>query len=176
MILGTVFLIIQLGFVVYLLYYIITFISGAPFVPSSKKATEEMIRMANIKKGMKIYDLGSGDGRLLLKAANMGATAIGYELNPILVLYTMITVFLSPYKRNITVRWQSLWKAQIRDADVVFVYLLPISLNRLRLKLLTEMKPGTRVVSNSFIFNNWPPTIKDSENHIFVFLVPKRVQ
>jgi len=176
MILSILFLIAQLGFVVYLLYYIITFISGAPFVPSTKRATEAMIAMANIKKGMKIYDLGSGDGRVLFLAAKEGAIGIGYELNPILVLYTMIRSFFSPHRNQITIRWKSLWNANLKDADVVFVYLLPISLDKLQKKLLTELKPGTRIVSNSFIFKNWPIEKQDKVNHIFVFSIPKRVQ
>jgi hypothetical protein len=174
--LSVLFLIIQLGFVVYLIYYIITFISGAPFVPSTKKATSAMIAMADIKKGMNVYDLGSGDGRVLFLAAKEGATAVGYELNPILVLYTIIRSFFSQYRKQITVRWKSLWNAKMNDADVVFVYLLPISLNRLQQKLLRELKPGTRVISNSFIFKKWPIAKQDTKNHIFVFLVPKRVK
>jgi SAM-dependent methyltransferase len=176
MILSILFLFVQLGFVIYLLYYIITFISGAPFVPSTKRATEAMIAMANIKKGEKIYDLGSGDGRVLFLAVKKGAIGIGYELNPILVLYTKIRAFFSPDKKHITVRWKSLWKADIHNADVVFVYLLPLSLNLLQQKLLTELKPGTRIISNSFIFKNWPIEKQDKANHIFVFLIPKRVQ
>jgi SAM-dependent methyltransferase len=174
--LPVLFLIIQLGFVIYLSYYIITFISGAPFVPSTKGAAAAMLRMTDIQKGMKIYDLGSGDGRLLFLAAKNGARAVGYELNPILVFITTIRIIFSPYRASVTVYWKSLWNADIRDADVVFVYLLPIRLDRLQQKLLAELKPGTLVVSNSFIFKNWPVTAQDSQAHVYVFTVPKARQ
>jgi len=173
---SVLFLIIQLLFVIYLFYYIITFVSAAPFVPSSKEASRAMIRMAQIQKGKNVYDLGSGDGRLLFLAAEKGAHTVGYELNFILILVTLVKKFFSPYKQRIDIRWQSLWKADIRDADIVFVYLLPMSLDKLQKKLTTECRPGTVIVSNSFIFKNWPIVRQDKTHHIFVFRVGKRVQ
>jgi SAM-dependent methyltransferase len=176
MVLSLLFLLIQLGFVIYLLYYIIAFISAAPFVPSTKRATHTMVRMAGIKKGMNVYDLGSGDGRVLFEAAKIGANAIGYELNPILVLITAFRMIFSPHRTSIHIHWKSLWNADIHSADVVFIYLIPMHLDKLKKKLLTELKPGTRVVSNSFIFENWPITAKNTTEHVYVFTVPQRYQ
>jgi len=174
--LSIIFLLIQLGFVLYLLYYLITFLSAAPFVPTTRKAAEAMVTIADIKKGMKVYDLGSGDGRLLFLAASRGAKAVGYELNPILVAWTLVKKLFFRYRNQVTVIWKNLWDADIHDADCVFVYLLPMSINKLQKKLLGELRPGTRVVSNSFIFQNWTITKQDTTNHIFVFTVPKRVK
>jgi hypothetical protein len=167
------FILIQLCFVVYLLFYIIAFVSSAPFVPSTHRAADSMIALARIIKGKKIYDLGSGDGRLLFLAAQKGANAVGYELNPILVILTIIKRLFSQTPGSVMVRWQSLWKADIHNAEVVFVYLMPTSMDKLQQKLLSELRPGTTVISNSFIFKTWPVVDKDSQNHVFVFRVPK---
>ncbi len=157
------FLAIQFLFVIYLFYMCVAFISGAPFVPTKRAAAASMIRLAGIKKGMKIYDLGSGNGKLLLLAAERGARAVGYEINPLLVLLSNL--------RGARTRWKNFWKADISDADVVFVYLLPTHMEKLKQKLKKEVKKGTIIVSNSFIFPGWKILRQDSINHIYVFRV-----
>jgi SAM-dependent methyltransferase len=166
-----VFLIVQLGFVIYLLYFIIGFLAGGPFVPSSKAATRAMITMAQIKPGMTVYDLGSGDGRLLFLAASRGAKAVGYELNPILAYFTKLRALFSPYRKNITVYCSNFWNADISDADILFVYLLPWHMERLAAKLKKEGKKNSRIVSNSFIFPHWKTIHRDRDNHVFVFRI-----
>jgi SAM-dependent methyltransferase len=125
-----------------------------------------MLSLAQIKKGDMVYDLGSGDGRLLFLAADMGANTTGYELNPILAFYTKL---LSFKRKNITVYCKNFWTADIHDADVIFVYLLPWHMERLAQKLKRETKKGTRIVSNSFIFPHWKIIREDRANHIYVF-------
>jgi SAM-dependent methyltransferase len=165
------FLIAQLGFAIYLIYFIITFISGAPFVPSTNTAARAMIDLADLKKGMIVYDLGSGDGRLVALAVQKGARAIGLEINPILVLYSKFRSFLSPARNLATIRMQSFWKTNLKDADVVFVYLLPLHMNRLEKVLKKQLKPGALIVSNSFVFPHWKTLRQDTKNHVYVFQV-----
>ena len=160
---ATIFLVRQFLFVVFLAYMCVAFISGAPFVPTKTGAAEAMIRLANIKKGTKVYDLGSGDGKLVRLASSRGARAIGYEINPLLVLWSNLW--------GAHTRWKNFWKANISDADVIFVYLLPNRMERLAVKLKRECKKGTLVVSNSFIFPDWKIIRKDRDNHIYVFRV-----
>ena len=160
------FLLIQLGFVIYLLYMCIAFISGAPFVPTNPASAHAMIRLANMKAGMRVYDLGSGDGKLLLLAARQGARAIGYEINPLLVLFSNLKTL------GIAVTyWKNFWNADISDADVICVYLLPTRMEKLETKLKKECKKGTLIVSNSFIFPHWKILRQDAANHIYVFRV-----
>jgi SAM-dependent methyltransferase len=166
-----IFLILQLGFVIYLLYFIIAFLIGAPFVPSSNKTAASMIFLARIKPGMKVYDLGSGDGRLLFLAAKKGAKAVGYELNPILAYYTSLRAVFSSCRKNITVHCKNFWNADIADADVIFVYLLPWYMEKLAEKLRKQTKKGTLIVSNSFIFPHWKPIREDRANHVYVFCI-----
>ncbi|MCX6792169.1 MAG: hypothetical protein NT149_03985 [Candidatus Gottesmanbacteria bacterium] len=139
------------------------FITGAPFVPTKNAAAEAMIRLAGITKGDMVYDLGSGDGKLLLLAAKKGARAIGYEINPLLVLLSNL--------RGARTRWKNFWNADIHDADVIFIYLLPWKMERLASKLKTECKKGTVIVSNSFIFPGWKIIRQDVAHHVYVFRV-----
>lgn len=164
-----IFLVFQLGFAVLLFYMCLSFVIGAPFVPSTKSVANEMVTLAHIKPGDTIYDLGSGDGRILFLAAALGANAWGYEINPYLVLYTNIRRMFSPHRQQVLVRWKNFWGADIRDADVVFVYLIPWHMKRLEKQLSVMLKPGSLVVSNSFIFPNWKIIRKDSDHHVYVF-------
>ncbi|MBI3385495.1 hypothetical protein HY031_00215 [Candidatus Gottesmanbacteria bacterium] len=161
----------QILFVIFFFFLVLAFVTGGPFVPSSRAATSTMVKLARVRKGMRVYDLGSGDGRLILRAAQEGAHATGFEINPILVLYANMRSFFSPYRAIARTRWQSLWRANLSDADVVFVYLLPWNMNKLAVKLRSECKPGTLVVSNSFIFPKWNIVRQDKANHVYAFVI-----
>ncbi|MBI5449718.1 hypothetical protein HY948_05410 [Candidatus Gottesmanbacteria bacterium] len=167
--LSLVFLLIHLTFALFVFFLTIAFVTGAPFVPSVNATARIMIDLARIKKGMNIYDLGSGDGRLLLLAAQKGATSVGLEINPFLVLFSKLRTIFFPYRNQITTRWQNFWNADLSDADIVFVYLLPWRMERLAEKLKKELKPGSIIVSNSFIFPNWKILRQDESRHIYVF-------
>ena len=131
-----------------------------------------MIHAAHIKPGMTVYDLGAGDGRILFKAAQKGAHAVGIEINPYLVWYTRLRVFFSPYRGNITVIWGNLWQTDTSPADVVFVYLIPWRMKGLAGKLKSELNNTALVVSNSFIFPNWSSVKEDKKHHIYTFRIP----
>jgi len=167
--LSLIFLIFQILFAVFFLYLCLAFITGAPFVPSTNPVSKSMVQRAGIKKGMKIYDLGSGNGKLLMLAAKYGATAIGYEINPFLVITSNLRSMFSPYRRNIHTYWKNFWKADIHDADVVFVYLLPWKMDVLEKKLVHDCRRGCIIISNSFIFPNLNLIKKDETNHVFTF-------
>jgi len=167
-------LIIQILFAVFFIYLCLAFITGAPFVPSAHNTADAMIRLAEIKPGENIIDLGSGDGRLVRLAAKKGANATGLEINPFLVIYS--TLFSSLFRYSGSVRFISsnFWTSPLNGADVVFVYLLPWKMKRLEDKLLHELAPGARVVSNSFIFPHLPLIRSDKQTHVFVFKIPKK--
>lgn len=169
MILPYTFLLIQLCFAVLILFLTVAFLTGAPFVPSTKPTSGAMIELARIKPGMTIYDLGSGDGRLLFLAAQKGATAIGLEINPFLVAYTWLRKTFSPYRNTIRVKWQNFWQVNLSDADVVFVYLLPWKMTALAKKLAKELKSDSIIVSNSFVFPKKKILRQNSALHVYVF-------
>lgn len=165
------FLILQLFFAGFFLFLCLAFVTGGPFVPSSKRSVETMIRLAKLRPGQTIIDAGSGDGRVLFEAAKQGANSVGLEINPYLVLYTRLRAFFGPYRGLVTVLWQNLWRSDLRSADVVFVYLIPWKMDVLAEKLKRELKPGSLVISNSFIFPGWKIVCKDSDHHIYMFRV-----
>lgn len=167
-----IFLVIQVGFAVFIFYLGLAFVTGAPYVPSTNPATEKMIEFAHIRKGTKAYDLGSGNGKLLLRAVKHGAVAVGFEINPFLVLWTSFIALLSPYRSRIKILWRNFWHADISDADVVFVYLLPWRMDKLQQKLKTQLKPGALVISNSFIFRGWKILRHDDTTHVYLFRIP----
>lgn len=171
MILQYLFFFLHLTFAALVLFLLISFLTGAPFVPSKKSAAAAMINLARLKPGMKVADLGSGDGRILFGAAQKGAQAIGFEINPFLVIFTWLKAQLTPYRQLIHVHWQNLWTADVRNVDVVFVYLLPWRMEKLKRKLEKELKSGSLVISNSFIFPGWPILRQDKTHHIFVFKI-----
>lgn len=163
------FLVLNLAFALLLFFFCVAFITGAPYVPSSRQASRKMIELAHIKRGDRIYDLGSGDGKLLFLAAQQGAVATGYEINPYLVLFTKIRTYFSPYRKNIHVHWKNFWHADIGDADAVFVYLIAWKMERLETLLRQRLKPGTRVISNSFIFPHLDQVGNDAVSHVYAF-------
>jgi SAM-dependent methyltransferase len=165
-------LILQLALAGFFLFLCLSFVTGGPFVPSSKRAVEAMIRLAKLKAGQRVIDVGSGDGRVLFAAAQAGAQAVGIEINPYLVLWTRLRAFLGPYRGRVRVLWRNLWKADLRGADVVFVYLIPWRMEDLAEKLEDELQPGALVISNSFIFPEWKILQLDTEHHIYVFQMP----
>ena len=172
MIVSWIFLIFQLLFALFFIFLVLSFYTGAPYVPSKLKSAKRMIELAHITKGTRVIDLGSGDGRLLFLATTHGAIATGYEISPFLVLLTNIkALFLL---QNAHAIWKNFWRADISKADVILLYLIPWKMKQLEDKILKETKPGTRIISNSFIFPHIPCTTKDEDNHIFLFTVSKK--
>jgi len=138
---------------------------GVPFMPTHKKQALQMIEWANIQKGMKVIDLGSGAGRLLFLSAQKGANAIGYELNPFLVLWTKLMIFLKGNK-NIKVFYKSIYDADISDADIILMFLFPPHMKKMTEKL-KEAKPGTKILSYAFSLPGW--TAIKHEDGIFIY-------
>ena len=166
----------QLFLAFYVTYLAVAFVTGGPFVPSSMKAARAMVSVAKIKPDDRVYDFGSGDGRLLMLAAEKGAIAVGFEINPFLVAYTNIRAFFSPYRGRVCAYWKNFWRAKVTDADVVFVYLLPWKMDKLQKLLETQLHTGAIIVSNSFIFRSWRVTQHDTDAHVYVFQIPSYKQ
>ena len=127
-----------------------------------------MMELAELKPGMKVVDLGSGAGRLLFLAAEHGAVAVGYELNPLLFWWTKIRSILKKLP-SVTVRCQSLYQADLHDVDVVFAFLFPKLMANLNDKLFSELRPGSKIVSYTFSIPGRTPLIK--KDGIFVYQV-----
>jgi len=133
-------------------FFIATF--TAPFVPVSKKVARKMLAAADLRSGENHIELGSGDGRVLLLAARMGANSTGYELQWPLVLLTKIKAFF--LRRKIHVHLKNFFKADLSAADVITMYLIPSTMGKVAKKLeSSSLKSGTRIVSYAFKFPDW---------------------
>lgn len=118
-----------------------------PFIPTPMKAVRAMLEFAGVKRGETVYDLGCGDGRLLLEAERKGAIAIGYELS---IPTLLLAKFRCLGRRNIHVRYGDFWKKDLSDADVIFCYLLLDKMALFEKTVWPTLKPGCRVVSHMF--------------------------
>lgn len=144
------FLLISLFFASLIFFMILAIVIGAPLVPSKPAVAKRMVELLQLKPGETFYDLGSGDGRLLIGAAKLGARAWGIEINPYVVLLSWLLILFTGQLGKATVRWGNFWKVDLSRADVVAIYGLPPIMPRLVAKYKRELKKGTRVVSNSF--------------------------
>ena len=122
---------------------------GAPWVPTPMIAVQKMIKEAKLKKGKKVYDLGCGDGRLVIEAAKIvGVTGVGFEISPPVYLLAFLRNLLNGFIA--TIYFKSFWNKDLSDADVVFLYLLPKAMKKLVEKFNKELKKGTLIISYAF--------------------------
>lgn len=145
-----------------------------PYVPTPEAVVEGMLDMAKVQAGERLVDLGSGDGRIAIAAAKRGARAMGVEINPRLVSRARLNAEMAGQKDNARFVRDDLFAVSLRDADVVTLYLLPQINEKLRPKLLTEMRPGTRVVSHAFDMGDWPPDAHEriAEKNVYLWTIP----
>lgn len=130
-----------------------------PYVPTPQPVVERMLDMADVKKGDVLYDLGSGDGRIVITAAKRyGATGVGIDLDPERIKEARDNASKAGVEKQVKFIAGDLFKANLSDASVVTLYLLN-SVNRdLRPQLWRQLKVGTRVVSHAFdMGEEWPP-------------------
>lgn len=133
--------------------------SLAPHVPTAEDVVRKMLELAELKSGERLYDLGSGDGRIVLMAAKeFGARAIGVELREDLVQFTRKKIEELGLIDRAKVIHGDLMQTDIHDADVVTLYLTTTANAKVAPKLEKELRPGTRIVSFCFRMPGWEPT------------------
>lgn len=157
-------------------------LSDVPYVPTPSKVVEEMLNVAGVTGNDFLYDLGSGDGRIVITAAQkFGTQGVGIDINPKLIQ----EAFNNAQKAGVTDRvqflQQDLFKTDLSKATVVTLYLLRSVNLKLRPKLLKELKPGTRIVSHSFDMGDWKPDRVvivdngDRKHVLFYWVVPETI-
>jgi len=136
------------------------------FVASPQSVVDAMLELAKVTPGDVVYDLGSGDGRIPITAAQKyGARGVGIEIDPVLVREANSNLAKSGVADRVRFVNEDLFDADISEATVVAVYLLPRVLDRLQPKLKRELRPGTRIVSNQYYFGDaWPA---DEERDVY---------
>ena len=145
-----------------------------PYVPTPRPVVEAMLDLAELTPRDYLIDLGSGDGRIVVAAARRGARALGVDIDPARVSEGYAAAQLAEVGQRTSFRRQDIFDTPIREANVVTTYLLPAINLRLRPRLLTELRPGTRVVTHAFAMGDWQPDahrIVDGRN-IYLWIVP----
>ena len=133
------------------------------------------MKLANLQPDEILYDLGAGDGRVLLMAAGeFGAKAVGIEVGPVQCAAIWLRAIASGFNDKIQVRWGNYLNTDLREADVVFLYATSQEVVKLAPYLERQLKPGARVVSISADFHEWEPSNFDEHDLIFVYEMPPR--
>lgn len=154
-----VFIFILLVFLLFAWRYISNFSSrfSAPFVGTEPKIVERMLDIADLKKGENLYDLGSGDGRLVVSAALRGAKSFGIELDPIKAVYSKFFIKVLRLEDMAKIIRGNVFEQDLSKADVVTLFLLQDTNQKIKEKLKKELKKGARVVSYCFTMEGWKP-------------------
>jgi ubiquinone/menaquinone biosynthesis C-methylase UbiE len=151
----------------------------APFVPSPQAVVDRMLEAADVKPGETVFDLGCGDGRILITAArDFKAKGVGVELSAELVTQAREEVSKLGLSNRVTILQGDLLAADLRSADVVTLYLLTESNDRLKPILEKSLRPGARVVSHEFRIRGWKPAqvatvaVSGRSHTIYVYQMP----
>jgi SAM-dependent methyltransferase len=154
----------------------------APFVTTAENIVEKMLELAHVKKTDLVYDLGCGDGRIVIVAAKKyGCRAVGIDYDPKCVKLSRENAKKSGVERLVTIRQDDIFNVDFSDADVVTLYLFP-GQNEKLIPLLQKLKPGSRIVSHDFRLGTIQPdvstTARDPEDHqdhfVFLWTTPLR--
>ena len=130
----------------------------APYVGTPVRVMDRMLDLANIKPGETVYDLGCGDGRIVIAAAkNFGAHGVGIDIDPLRIKEARENAKKAGVEPLVRFEENDLFKADIHEASVVTLFLLSSVNLKLRPKLLSDLKPGSRIVSNTFDMGDWKP-------------------
>src|SRR5712692_1209357 len=155
-----------------------------PYVPTTDPAVTAMLKLADVKKTDVVYDLGCGDGRIVVAAAKtFGARGVGVDIDPARIAEANANAQKAGVEKLVRFEETDLFQADIHDASVVTLFLLSSVNLKLRPKLLSDLKPGTRIVSNTFDMGDWQPAkeldLGGSEDNyfsrkLFMWIVPER--
>lgn len=149
-------------------------IYGAEYQRINSKRLNILIKLGDLGPNKTVYDLGAGFGRIMFKAAESKANVIGYEIDPVKVIWIRNQIKKKLYttlESNIEIRQQNLLTADLTGADVVYCYLSQPLMKSISQLAEKQMKPGTKIISAEHRINNWKPTYIDNPNKIYVYTI-----
>ena len=145
---------------------------GAAYSPSSMKVVQNMLNMAEVGEEDVVYDLGSGDGRIVIEAAHKyHALGVGVEADPLRVIWSRLKIIRLGLGQQVKIIWGNLFHQNISPATVVVLFLWGRTNEKLKDKLQEELKPGTRVVSYVWKFKGWIPVKVDKKERIYLYII-----
>jgi len=162
-----------LWLVIVLPAYLVPLAYGLPPTPTQPARIRKALKLANLQPGETLYDLGAGNGRVLVIAAKeFGARAVGIEAGPVQCVQARMNARFNRVRSQVRVKRGNFFKSDLSEADVVFAYLTSNYVPRLEAQLVKQLKPDARVVTISFDFPNWEPAAFDRRELIFVYTMP----
>lgn len=154
-----------------------TVVVGAGWEPTSRRKVNRMLELSGAGPTDIVYDLGSGDGRIVVEAAkSFGARAVGVEADPLRVLYSRAMISFMRLKGRARVVWGNFFHVDFSEATIVTLFLTQGTNQRLKSKLLAELSPGTRVVSYVWTFDDWTPESRDERGELSLYVIPDKRQ
>lgn len=131
-----------------------------------------MLDMAEVDSEDLVYDLGSGDGRIVIEAAERyHALGVGVEADPLRVFWSKIRVLKHGLRHNVKIIWRNLFNQNLSPATVVILFLWGRTNEKLKEKLQEELQPGTRIVSYIWTFDGWNPVKIDRSDRIYLYII-----
>ena len=169
----SLFILIILGLIgLFLIWIFWSSIIGAGFQPTSRKLVKQMLNMAEVGPDDIVYDLGSGDGRIVIDAVKKyNAKAVGLEADPSRVFWSRLVITLSGIGKRAKIVWGNFFNQNINEATVVTLFLSDTANQKLKSKFLEELKPGTRIVSYVWKFRGWEPVEADETEAIYLYVI-----
>jgi SAM-dependent methyltransferase len=160
-------------------------VPDVPYVPTTEEAVKVMLKLADVKSSDIVYDLGCGDGRIVIASAReYGAHGVGIDINPERIREANANAKRAGVENLVRFAQDDFFKADIHQATVVTLFLLRSVNLKLRPKLLRDLKPGTRIVSNTFDMGDWKPVKEESlgdsgdddtlSHQFLLWIVPER--
>jgi len=146
---------------------------AAPFVPTKRRDIERLLKLAEVKKDDKVYDLGSGDGRIAIAAAEQfGAKVEGIEISLLPYIFSKILVRIKGLQKKVSIHYGDFFQVNLKKADVVICFLTPKAMKKLKPKFKKELTKNTRIVSYAFPLLDWTPKYvhKPQKGDISVYL------
>ena len=149
-------------------------LTGAAWSPASKKVVRKILEMAEVDSDDVVYDLGSGDGRIVAEAARRyKARGVGIEVEPLRVLWSRLVIWFFGLDGLTRIVWGDIFHQDLSNATVVTVFLWQKTNDKLIKKLQEELRPGTRVVSYIWTFKGWNALDIDLEDRVYLYVIGK---
>lgn len=144
---------------------------GAPFLPTLTPQVKHALDMIDLKSGQTLLELGSGNGKVMIAAAERGIRVIGYELNPVLVVYSWLRT--RRYRKLVSIRWANFWKVKLPEADGIFVFLLQPYMKKLDKKIVQECSKSVKLVSFAFYIPDKEPFKEEDGMYLYTYAKEK---